>query len=260
MKESIDRMTLEISTILNQRVHSIWLYGSVVLNDFHLGFSDIDFIAFTEDSITAGQADRLLLLRQRLSQQFPDNPYYQCFEGVIVNLNEYLEDHFTRLVYWGTSGQRIKSSLEADVFAKYQLAKYSKPVYGEINREMFTVPSKEELTAAVRKHYEAIRTYAVQTTESLYSCGWLLDIARCIYTLRHNNIIGKTQAGLWALDEHIFFDEGPLKKALMIRRNPLEYKRRDDIKLWLSGLGPSIQQYADVLENELKKSQNHIIS
>lgn len=91
----------------------------------------------------------------------------------------------------------------------------------------------------------------MQTNETLYSCGWLLDISRCIYTLRYSDVIAKTQAGIWALSEHIFEDEEPLRKALVIRQNPMAYRDRDDVKQWLKELGPAVQQYADVLEREL---------
>ena len=103
----------------------------------------------------------------------------------------------------------------------------------------------------MRRHYDAIRKYAVKTGESLYSCGWLLDIARCIYTLRYDDVISKTQAGIWALEEHLFSDETPLRKTIEIRKHPVSFKDREDIKLWLKELGPVVQIYADVLEREL---------
>ena len=117
-------------------------------------------------------------------------------------------------------------------------------------------PGREELIKAVRAHYDSIRQYAVKTDETLYSCGWLLDIARCIYTLRYNDVIAKTQAGLWALAEHIFSDEEPLRKTVEIRLQPTYYKDQAEIKRWLKGLGPVVQKYADVLEHELLTEQH----
>ena len=64
-------------------------------------------------------------------------------------------------------------------------------------------------------------------------------------------MIAKTKAGAWALKEHIFPDEAPLQKTLEIRRHPLQYKDRQEVRAWLSGLGPTVQRYADVLEREL---------
>ena len=253
MFDSITGMAKKIVSVLNGNVHSIWLYGSVVQDDFRPGWSDIDLLVLTDRQITDSQAQELVQLRQILAADAPDNPYYPLFEGVIVQLDEYLSGLFSRLVYWGTTGQRITDRYQPDPFSQYELARYGRSVYGSNDRSIFTVPGREELTEAVRIHYETIRKYAQQTDGRLYSCGWLLDICRCIYTLRNNDVIPKTQAGIWALQEHLFPDEYPLKKAVEIRKEPMLYKNREDIQQWLRGLGPVVQQYADVLEPELSR-------
>ena len=251
MFDSIGRMTKEIVSALDGNVHSIWLYGSVVQADFRLGWSDIDILVLTGKQITDSQAQKLVNLRQVLAADAPGNPYYPLFEGVIAQLDEYLSGTFSRLVYWGTTGQRITDRYKPDPFSQYELARNGRSVYGSDDRSIFTLPGREMLIDAIRVHYETIRKYAQQTDERLYSCGWLLDICRCIYTLRNNDVISKTQAGIWALQEHIFPDEEPLKKTIEIRKEPMAYKNRGDIQQWLKGLGPVVQQYADALEREL---------
>ena len=251
LRTAVDNMAGEISSITP--LHSFRLYGSIVLDDFHPGWSDIDFIAFTNDPIEQEQAERLLLLRQTLSERRPDNPYYRCFEGVIVNLREYRHGEYTRLVYWGTSGQRITNRCSIDPFSMLELSKYGAFVLGEEDRGLFRTPEKAELVDAVRRHHKGIRRCAVQTDDSFYSCGWLLDIARCIYTLRTGDVIGKTQAGEWALSEHLFQDEEPLQRTLAIRKDPYLFKDDPKTKEWLKTLGPIVQQYADVLERELSE-------
>ena len=251
MKQAVEKMAERIAG--NLPVHSVWLYGSAVMDDFRPGWSDIDLLALAEGPLTDAQARALLPLRQDMTASEPENPYYRCMEGIIAGKSEYLTGAFTRLVYWGTSGQRITDRCERDPFAAWELAVCGQRVYGEGDRSMFSPPAPGELTAAVRRHYDAIRRYAVQTDERLYSCGWLLDIARCVYTLRRGGVIAKTQAALWALSEHVFEDEEPLRRALEIRQSPLAYRDRDDVKRWLKGLGPAVQRYADALERELQK-------
>ena len=180
----------------------------------------------------------------------PGNLYYRSFEGIIANLEEFRNQSFNSLVYWGTGGQRVTDRCVPDPFAAFELARYGRSVFGS-RSWVFPVPEKEELARAVRQHYECIRKYAIQTDESLYSCGWLLDIARCVYTLRYNDVIAKTRAGVWALEKHIFPDEEPLRKAIEIRKQPLAYKGKESTNQWLRELGPVIQCYADVLECEL---------
>ncbi|MDD4244120.1 MAG: hypothetical protein PHG08_07415 [Bacilli bacterium] len=47
-----------------------------------------------------------------------------------------------------------------------------------------------------------------------------MDIARCIYTLRFNDIISKTKPGEWALKEKLCPDAEALIRTLRIRKNP----------------------------------------
>lgn len=250
MFHTATRMMSEIDSRMDGCVYGAWIYGSAVSNDFRMGWSDIDIVALVNKPISESQAKRLLMLRQDMLKAEPDNPYYRSFEGVIANLNEYRNQSFQRLVYWGTSSQKITGRYAPDAFSLFELAKYGMPIYGD-KAWVLPAPSREELVNAVHSHYDTIRKYAVKTGESLYSCGWLLDIARCIYTLRYDDIISKTQAGIWALEEHLFSDETPLRKTIEIRQHPLSFKNREDIKLWLKELGPVVQIYADVLEREL---------
>ena len=194
-----------------------------------------------------------------MSEEEPDDPHYRAFEGIMADVREYLAGSFTRLVYWGTAGERITDRVQRDVFAEYELAECGRCVRGENDRSLFAKPSAADLREAVRRHYETIRRFAVRTDEKLYSCGWLLDIARCVRTLRHGDVIAKTQAGLWALAEHVFEDEEPLRKALAVRRDPTAFKDREDVREWLRGLGPAVQAYADVLERELDRAGPRII-
>lgn len=250
MKDAIKKVTNELVKISNGSVFGVWLYGSAVLDDFRLGWSDIDFIALADDTLSESSSEKLVTLRQDLLKEEPDNPYYRSFEGIITGAEEYGSRSFHRLVYWGTSGQRITDRYEPDAFAEYELAKYGKPVYGNMQWP-FPVPGADRLKEAVIKHYDSIRKYAVHTDETLYSCGWLLDIARCVYTLRYNDVISKTKAGIWALEEHLFPDEAPLVKTLEIRMDPMSFRNDEQLKPWLSSLGPVVQSYADVLEREL---------
>lgn len=252
MLKAIGKMTDEIARITDGKLYGIWLYGSAAMDDFRLGWSDIDIIALTDGAISEKQALRLLTLRQDMLKAEPGNRYYRSFEGIIADRGEYSARSFLRLVYWGTSGQRVRDDHTPDPFAEFELAKYNKVIYGD-RPWPFPPPEKEELVRAIRKHYDSIRQYAVTTDGSLYSCGWLLDTARCVYTLRYGDVISKTRAGEWALEEHLFPNEEALEKTLEIRREPLMYKDSESVKAWLKTLGPVVQAYADVLENELPR-------
>ncbi len=71
----------------------------------------------------------------------------------------------------------------------------SRLLHGRERRGMFSRPTQKQLRHAIALHAATIRQYGGQTGVTLYSCGWLLDIARGFYTLKNGEIIFKTAAG-----------------------------------------------------------------
>ena len=249
LQKAIDTMKLNIVNILEQNTPSIYIYGSYVLNDFKLGWSDIDILVLTESQITEQQAKSLVGLRQAMLAVKPDNPYYRSFEGGMLTLDAFLSKKTDRVVYWGTSGERITDSYAFDSFGMAELVESSVLLYGKDVRKELKYPSFHELYADVKRHYETIRKYAHTTGRSFYSFGWMLDIARCIYTLRTGKIIAKTNAAEWALENNLCPDQDALRYALKVRRNPLEYKDDKETFDYAETLAEPIQRFADVLEN-----------
>ena len=84
-----------------------------------------------------------------------------------------------------------------DSFGMTELLVNSVLLYGNDIRNQLKAPEFSELYADVKHHYETIRKYVQKTERSFYSFGWLLDIARFIYTLRTGKIIAKTDAAEW---------------------------------------------------------------
>lgn len=253
MEKSIKIMVDHIVDILADNDPSIYLYGSLVLDDFKLGWSDIDILCLTEKPINDKQAHLLVNLRQNLSGEYSGNCYFRLFEGGMLSQDALLFESHDTIVYWGTSGQKITDSFALDPFAIIELLKYGRLLYGLDHRALLHYPSNGDIIAATEHHYNAIRNYAKEVPGKLTSCGWLLDIARCLYTLDTWDIIAKTKAGEWALQKDIAPDKEILRRAVEIRKNPMLFKTNVETLLWLSQLGPYIQRFADVLEQKLVK-------
>ncbi len=251
LQESIQTVRDTIAAILSENAPSIYLYGSIVLDDFRLGWSDIDVLALTEKQISTAQAERLLHLRRELTGREPENPYYRLFEGGMLRLSAFLTDTPDTVVYWGTSGERITDRYAFDSFCKLELLAHGVLLYGGDVRGQLSRPSYEDLRADVRRHYETIREHGGNTGRSLYSFGWLLDISRCIYTLRTGKIIAKTKAGEWALENGLCPDAAALAAALRVRKEPGLFQKDTEIRAYAAGIGNAVRQYADVLEREL---------
>lgn len=87
--------------------------------------------------------------------------------------------------------------------------------------------------------------------QPLYSFGWLLDMARGLYPLRHDAGIRKTAAGEWALAEGLCPDPQALELALSVRREPALI-RQEAVLRQAGLLTPAIQRFAAVLQRELE--------
>ena len=127
-------------------------------------------------------------------------------------------------------------------------------LYGRDVRDQMRRPTYEDLKTDVRRHYETIREHGGRTSRSLYSFGWLLDISRCIYTLRTGKIIAKTKAGEWALKNGLCPDAAVLENALRVRKEPKLFDKDEALRQYAENLGNAIQAYADILEKELYES------
>lgn len=255
-ERAIRVMTDRIVDILDDCSPTIYLYGSLVLSDFKPGWSDIDILVLTRQSIGKMQAKQLLDLRQTMLAEEPENPYYRSFEGGMLSLDAFLDHTPDTVVYWGTSGQRLTDRYALDSFCMTELLKYGVLLWGDDIRGRLPKPSRDELWADVQRHYETIRRYAKTTERSLYSFGWLLDISRCLYTLRTGTIIAKTAAAEWALKEGLCPVPETLEKALSVRKEPLRQKAREETLDFAETLGPDIQRYADILEEALRYTDN----
>ena len=254
LRLAINTMAVSIYNILESVQPSIYLYGSVTAEDFRPGWSDIDLLVLTQEPITETQADLLLTLRQQLAQRDPDTPYYRAFEGGMLDLGSFLTNESTRVVYWGTTGERIKERHDFSAFDRASLLQNGQLLLGKDVRRHFEMPEYPEITTAVISHAVSIRQHG-KGARSLYAYGWLLDIARCMYTLVNGRLTTKTTAAQWALDEHLCPCPAELSMALTVRRQP-ELIRDESVLAYAEGLTEAIQSFLNLLEKALGMQAN----
>lgn len=257
LDRSIEKTAEAVAEILRERSPSIYLYGSCVLNDFRPGWSDIDILVLTGEEIAEHEARRLMYLRQELLATEPDNPCYRSFEGGMLSLAGLISGEPDRVVYWGTSGERLDRQYRLDCFSRMLLLERGVLLHGEDIRSGLRAPDYGELCRGVEQQLEGIRRCAQKTDRSFYSYGWLLDIARCLYTLRTGRVAAKTAAGEWALAEGLCPVPDALERAVAVRREPLRLWSEEAVRTYAEGLGPEVQRFADALERELEVRRCH---
>lgn len=231
---------------------SIYLSGSVVLDDFREGWSDIDMLCLSARPVSRECAQELLTLRQRLCRE-TGNPLYRSVEGAILPLEAFVHNAPATVVYWGTSGESIREHYSFDSFSMRLLMDRGELLTGTEVRGKMQAPCGAALREDVARHLAAIRRYAAETDESLYSYGWLLDIARCLWTLKMGGVAAKTAAGRWALEQNLCPVPEALEAALRVREQPDCFKNDAKVRSYARTLGLPIQRFADVLERALER-------
>ena len=249
--DSIQTMTGAIQSILGGANPTIYLYGSVVLGDFKLGWSDIDILVLTDRPIEKKQAGKLVKLRQKLMKEYRGNPYFRLFEGGMLGKRAFFGNEKDTVVYWGTSGQRLTDEYRLDSFAVAELLECGVLLCGEDVRDRMEYPTHEQFKTDIQRSYSAIRQHGQTPSARITSCGWLLDTARGLYTLRTDKVIAKTAAGEWAIAEGLAPEPEILRRAVEIRRDPLKYIGDPQAAAWCAALGEHNMAFADVLEHEL---------
>lgn len=144
----------------------------------------------------------------------------------MLTLDAFLTGKADRVVYWGTSGERITDTYMFDSFGMTELIESGVLLYGKDIRNQLKTPEFSELYADVKHHYETIRKYVQKTGRNFYSFGWMLDIARCIYTLRTGKIIAKTDAADWALENNLCPAPDALQNCSEGSQEPVESQER----------------------------------
>lgn len=85
------------------------------------GILNIDILVLTQTSISEEQSNQLVCLRQTLLAEESENPFYRSFEGGMLSLSAFLQGEKDRVVYWGTSGERITTRYGFDSFSMSEL-------------------------------------------------------------------------------------------------------------------------------------------
>ena len=248
---AIGAVAAEIGKILVGNVPSFYLCGSLVLGDLRAELSDIDLLVLTQQPITDEQAHRLVGLRQQLTERDAANPWYRKLEGGMLSLQAFCSGEADTVVYWGTSGERVTDRYRFDSFSRKILLEQGLLLLGQDVRKAIAAPSKDELAADIRAHYHAICTHAQTTKRSIYAFGWLMDIARGLYTLETGEVTSKTQAARWALERGLCPVAGKLAAALIVRRNARMFAESIALGDMAENLGADVQRFAKALGDVL---------
>ena len=79
--KAINVMFENLRFILKDNIISVYIYGSCCLDDFKLGWSDIDILVLTKNSLDNETAKNLLNLRQKLLEKMNKIDILEVLKG-----------------------------------------------------------------------------------------------------------------------------------------------------------------------------------
>jgi hypothetical protein len=245
--KSLEEFTNMANMLLNHSIVSSYCYGSAVYDDFHIGYSDLDFFIIIDKMISKDDLQRLSSLRTELRNS--NDPYLSVLEGEIISKNAIKNDIASNVIYWGTSSDRLNSKYDLSGFSLRGLIKSGLLIYGKDLRKELPYPSNEEMLAQVDNMIETIEKYAKVTNEHIHSADWLFLICQSIYWLKTSDITGKANAGKWVINNCDYSWISSVEKAILLRQSPILAESVEN-KDWLKNLGNVIKFACDDLREE----------
>ena len=232
--ELAGRYLEEVDDALPGRVEGLYLVGSVALDDFRPGLSDVDFLAVLATPLAEDEVTTLGDVHERLRDKVPD----PALDGVYLTWEQLAADP-TGLTGLTSHHDRevTAGGFDANPVQYATLAEHPVAVRGTTSPDVFT--DDVVLRRWVRENLDTYWAEWVDRQHTLvrgammmgdWAVGWgVLGTPRLHYTLATGGVTSKTAAGEYALAT--FDDEWHpiLEEALRLRRGgeqSEEYRRR----------------------------------
>ena len=209
VEDVVDRYLRAVDALAPGVIEAVYLTGSVAMNDFRPGSSDVDFIAITGEPIHAArEALRAAHARVRAGRRGP------FFDGMYLRWDDLKRDPGDVLAGAVVHEGRWRDDTigVANPVAWHELAWHGVAARGPDRRDLAVWTDPQALVRWTRRnmrdywrwwHSRACRPLSVLGVAMLgpWAPAWgVLGVARQRYTLATGRLTSKTGAGEWARD------------------------------------------------------------
>jgi hypothetical protein len=186
------------------RVMALYLVGSIALDDYHPGQSDIDFVSVLACQAAAEDFEILQAIHKNIRQQYPslllEGMYIQpCDIGCLESPTDLILNYHDGKLNWS-------NRIEMSSVSWWILKHCGIAVFGQ---DAQTLPITIDMEHLLRTQRENMNSYWASWTRDigrillLYSdwgVQWtVLGVLRQFFTLKERQITSKTKAGYYAL-------------------------------------------------------------
>lgn len=226
LKHISEQVTNMVQLVLKSNIIGVYLIGSAVLNDWHYGKSDIDFIVIVNNSILKANITLLEKQIKTLEAKY-SNVKFEILYIPISILGKCKEKVEPILAYHDK--KHSMSYFNFNPVTWYSLEKYGVVICGRPVDELSIKTTKDELSAYV---YENVNTYWATWAASaakifsikgiLSFTDWAVEwcvcgLSRMYYTLQEKDITSKSGAVEYMLNKSPHEYQKILKEAQAIR-------------------------------------------
>ncbi|MFH1377769.1 MAG: aminoglycoside adenylyltransferase domain-containing protein [Planctomycetota bacterium] len=238
-----------LETFFRERILSILLHGSIVNDDFAIGYSDIDFLVVFNDTISDDDCGQLREMRKRFKAGDCGQLGY-ALEGAFLPRSMLDPSVLGSAFWWGTSGERRGDKNPLDHFTLQGIRDNGCLIFGCDILSEIPVPTEPDLLKEVDDFIVSARQHAA--AGRVKSVDWLLTASRLLKWVTQNEMSSKSAAADWAM----IHAQGPwrdsLRQAKSIRLDTASAEN-PNAKAWLATLRTPILEAIDELESALRQ-------
>lgn len=240
----LDRYKNEIAGIFGENLTGIYLTGSIVLDGFHEGKSDVDCTVLLTSQPNEVQAGKIRETHRVLSAQYKDMPLESQYI-VIDSIQKNEAD--TEPFYSYHDGNLTLAKFNANPVTWFTLKKYGHTLTGTPAADINIPITIDDVKNYVKDNVNSYWASKLQKLQKPFSVARIFalsdqavewctcGISRMYYTLRENDIASKDMAAEYSLMQLPSPFHRILKEALHIRTGKesrqyrSRFKRREDM-------------------------------
>jgi hypothetical protein len=229
---AVDNIIIEwiagISELKTDIFSGIYLTGSIPLNDFHSGKSDIDFVVLCKELPKGETLLRLKQVHRKIEKKFKESGLSGCY---ITHEDLNIQHSQSAITLCFNQGRMKESVFDMAAVTLYEIKTTAITLSGIPAQAL---PVTISINDVNRFHFKNINTYwkswvAEQPSFNSHRLmlilfprltEWIvLGVARQLYTLRTGTITSKTNAGYYCLEHLPYLYQPIIKEAIKIRKD-----------------------------------------
>lgn len=207
IKTIIDEFVDRVERSLPGFLQDFYIYGSLSLDAFQNGFSDIDFIALINQHPTVDELQKLKDIHKHMQRKFSNtilDGYYLVKEEMTAENQRVIPSH-----YFSEGKFNGKRSFSKDSIDAFQLKKYGIIIKGQrvdysMDFDIVLKNQKDNINTYWQNWLDSCRRFPsinyLGSFVSIRSIEWgVLGVTRLFFTILEKDITSKVGAGVYAL-------------------------------------------------------------